>query len=262
MGGKSPSKSAGARAANAAGEQARMLNQEQTYANRPNQYNAWGSSEWTNEPYKDPVTGEMMLNWTQKETLADPLQKSLDAQMGLQQGRSEMAHSRLSDVQNEMGSPMDFSRYGGPVAFDGDTDALRKQSEDASYGRATSRLDPQYAQESQALEIKLRNQGLRAGDASYDAQMGSFGRSKNDAYEQARMGSTLEGRSEAESAFSQRLQGNERSNALRSQQIQEDLYKRGHSLDEINALLAGQGVAGSTPSSVDQVTTANPSAGK
>jgi hypothetical protein len=57
------------------------------------------------------------------------------------------------------------------------------------------------------------------------------------------MGATEEGRAEAQQSYDQRMGTNERANALREQQIQEYLAKRGQSLTESNALKDSQTVA-------------------
>ena len=43
------------------GEQARELAREQTYANRPDQYNPWGSTHW-----EATTDAERMERWTQR----------------------------------------------------------------------------------------------------------------------------------------------------------------------------------------------------
>lgn len=192
-----------------------------------------------------------MYEWTQTETLNPELQASLDAQFEQQRGRSELAASLIPQLQQDMGTPMDWDQYGDPISFD--PTEQRQMAEDAAYQRQVNRLDPQYQQQAEALEINLRNKGLRPGDQAYDSAMQNFGRTRNDAYEQARLGSTAEGRQEVATG----LNMNERANALRSQQIQEDLYKRGYTLEQINALMAGQEIEGSSPSSSDRATIAD-----
>ena len=279
-------------AAREQGEQARILNQEQTVANRVNQNNAWGSVSWQPEAWLDPASGQEMTRWTQSETLAAPLQNAVNNQMGMTETRSELASNSLDRAANDYAQPMNFEQYGSPVQFNPEARAEgfnydqfnydlgggRQAAEDAAYGRATSRLDPQFEQQAQAMETKLRNQGLRQGDQAYDAAMANFNRARNDAYEQARLGSTLEGRSEADLSFNQALglnntqfgqglsanqqnaaiqnqnysQGvnnNQIANQLRQQQIQEDLYKRDFNLNEADRLLQGQIIQGGPPSS-------------
>ena len=91
----------------------------------------------------------------------------------------------------------------GPEGFEWDGQSRRQAAEDASYGRATSRLDPQMEQRRQELEVRLRNRGLRAGDQAYESEMAAYGRDSTDAYEQARFGSTLEGRAEDAQSYGQ-----------------------------------------------------------
>ena len=91
----------------------------------------------------------------------------------------------------------------GPEGFQWDGQSQRQAAEDASYGRATSRLDPQMEQKRQELEVRLRNRGLRAGDQAYESEMAAYGRDSTDAYEQARFGSTLEGRAEDAQSYDQ-----------------------------------------------------------
>ena len=129
-----------------------------------------------------------------------------------------------------MGGAPDWEQFGDVVGFD--PAANRQAAEDAAYGRSTQRLDPQFEKKRADLERQMAGRGLRAGDSAYDSAMSNFNTGRNDAYEMARMGATSEGRDE----FGVNLQGNERANALRQQQIQEYLGKRGQSLSEANAL--------------------------
>lgn len=233
-------------AAKETGKQAKELQREQTYANRPDQYNPWGSTQWTTSIGDDGLT-----KYTQRETLNPMLQSSLDSQLGIQQARSGAAGNVASRLGDMFSTPMDFDQFGGVVGFD--PARQRGFAEDAAYGRATSRLDPQFEQRAKELEIDLRNKGLRAGDAAYDAQMETFNRARNDAYEQARMGATLEGRAETGLG----LETNERANALRRQQMEEALFQRGLPLEEINRLMQGQEIEGSTPSMQEKATIAD-----
>lgn len=244
-------------AAREQGRQARASTAAQTAANRPSQSNAWGGVNWSNDQTWVPQqinqeTGEVISegynqdNWTQNETLNPFMQASLDAQQSTQLDRSELAQAGMDRVRQNMQNPMDFDQYGKPIQmgktrdteqfnfgqegpgefsfgqglndFDYNAGDERQKAEDASYGRSTSRLDPQFQQREQALQTKLRNQGLQQGDQAYDAAMGNFGRSRNDAYEQARMGATSEGRTEAGQNYGQAL-GSHQQNVGQQQQL-------------------------------------------
>ncbi len=236
-------------AANEQGQQALQLNREQTAANRPDQYNPWGSSRWQQSSVINPATGRPETRWTQTETLAAPLQQSLDSQMRIGAGRAGLAEGIMARAWNDYQNPMDFDQFGDPIKFDYNTDEGRAKAEEAAYKRQTNRLDPQFATQERALETKLRNQGLAPGDQAYDSAMQNFGKTRNDAYEQARLGSTAEGRDEAGMMFGQASQQNQIANALRTQGISEALGKRGFNLAEVERLLAGQQITGGPPAS-------------
>lgn len=178
----------------------------------------------------DPGTGEQVTKWVQNQNLNREQQDIFDNQTQRNQYLSGQAAGMGDRIQEEMGAPLDWGQFGDVVDFD--PAANRQQAEDAAYGRSTQRLDPQFAKQRETLERQLTGRGLRAGDSAYDSAMSNFGTSRNDAYEMARMGAVGEGRQE----FGLNLQGNERANALRQQQIQEYLGKRGQSLSESNAL--------------------------
>tara|TARA_R110001599_G_scaffold30105_6_gene101750 strand:- start:5303 stop:6226 length:924 start_codon:yes stop_codon:yes gene_type:complete len=283
-------------AAKEEGKQSRETARDQTYADRPDQYNTMGSNTWGQTMVQDPATGEMVTKWTQNQTLSPEMQNLYNTQMQTNQQLGSTAAAMGDRVNAEMGAPLNWEQFGdveagpqasgvigagigpttGPEGFEWDGQSRRQAAEDASYGRATSRLDPQMEQKRQELEVRLRNRGLRAGDQAYESEMAAYGRDSTDAYEQARFGSTLEGRAEDaqsydqasntfgqnltseqqrynqmlsggqndreadQQAFNQEMSANERANALRQQQIQEYTGKRGFSLEEQQALQGAQ----------------------
>ncbi|MBG7616978.1 MAG: hypothetical protein IZT57_01210, partial [Chloroflexi bacterium] len=122
----------------------------QTQANRPTKNTPWGSESWTEEDG----------NWTQNLSLNEDSQAALDSQLSLQRGKSDLAGGMMGRLEDEFGEQMDWSKFGDQTDLNFNPDELRQRAEDASYDRSTSRLDPRFEQESQALEVKLRNQGL------------------------------------------------------------------------------------------------------
>jgi len=193
----------------------------QTRANRVNQNTPWGSQSWTED------NGE----WTQNTTLNPESQRALDAQLGLIGDRSELGGSMMNRAKDEFGEKMDWSKLSDVT---GGAEA-RQRAEDAIYGRASSRLDPQWEQRTSETEAKLAAQGLRPGDPAYDKAMENLGRERTDAYQQATYGSIMGGGQEASRQYG--LESTER-----NRQIAEEMQKRGFSLNEINALISGQQV--------------------
>jgi hypothetical protein len=285
-------------AAEAEGEFSREAARDQTYADRPDQYNAMGSNTWQQESVRDPATGEMTTKWSQRQNLAPDVQKVYDADLQRNTRTAQMAAGMGDRVANDMGAPLDWDQFGGVMAgpqsagrvggdlsattgtdrFEWDSTANRQRAEDDAYGRSTQRLDPQFQQDRATLERQMAGRGLRQGDSAYDSAMQNYDTGKNDAYEMARMGATAEGRLEDDQAFGQadtswntnlateqqrfgQLEGvasnsraadkqafdqkmlaNERANALRTQQIDEYVGKRGHSLKEQNDLAASNNI--------------------
>ena len=77
----------------------------------------------------------------------------------------------------------------------------RQRAEDFMYNQYKSRLDPQFQEAEQQLQIDLRNRGLVEGDAAYDAAMENFGRQRNDAYQQAKFNAVNNAGAEAQRNF-------------------------------------------------------------
>lgn len=208
----------------------------QTQANRPTQVTPFGTIDWSNN------NG----NWTQTVSLTPQQQASLDAQMGVQTSRSELARSMIDRMSGEFGDPMDwsqFTEYAGPL---GDGSATRNRVEDAYYRRAQARLNPQFDEGERSMEYTLRARGLRPGMEAYEREKRRFARNKEDAYAQAMDRAILAGGSEASREQGMDLTAANYINTLRNAQIADAQRRRGFSLNEMNALLTGQQVA--TPS--------------
>jgi len=288
----------------AQGEANEGVVRSQTYANRPDQYSPWGATSWTPSTFTDPATGEEVTRWSQTTALTPELQEILNKQIAIQGGRSDIAGMLTGRLGDEFGSKMDWDNFSpmgevpgaqltmperiqqgldfsGASAVD-DPYQTRQRAEDAMYNQAMSRLQPQFQSEQNALDLRLRNQGLRPGDAAYDAQMQSAQQRQTDATNQALWSSVGEGRTEAGQMFDQQMgrrqqdvgeltqqgqfanqaagqmfnqalganaqnyqqmmQGSQYANQIRQQQIAEAERERMGSLNEINALLSGQQV--------------------
>lgn len=223
-----------------ASEADRATARDQTYADRPDQYNPWGSVNWGQEEVIDPATGEVTTKWTQSQGLSPDAQHLFDRQMEMMKGRSDLSGSMMGRVQDEFGTPIDWNQFGDYEDFDFDPTATRQQAEDDAYAKQTSRLDPQFAKREEEKMIQLRNRGLKEGDQAYDSAMSSLANERTDAYEQARLGAGQIGRQESDQLYRQGQGSNEMANALRDRRIQEMLGKRNTSLDEMNKINQGQ----------------------
>lgn len=263
-------------------EQARqnlILLDKQTQANRPNINTPQGSSAWTKD-----AEG----NWTQDVTLSPEQQQIYDAQAATQVGRNQLAQSMLPQAQAALGKAIDYKALplaggslqarqlatgldfsGAPELSTGDE--VRNRAEQSIYGRATSRLDPRFDEQGSELRTRLYNQGLREGDAAFDAEIGKFETSKNDAYQTALDAAIQGGGQEAARTFGMDLSGRQQSvsettnqanflndaaaqgfsmdqaisayqNQLRQQALNEQQGARSQAINEMNSLQSGQQV--------------------
>lgn len=257
------------------GQENRNVVRDQTYANRPTQITPFGYQSWNPESFRDPATGEMTTRWTQTSGLTPELQDILNKQIAIQGGRTDIAGMLTGRMGGEFGSPMDWSnlsplaatpqtQFTVPEPSAGDPYETRQRAEDAVYGQAMSRLEPQFEARRNAMDIRLRSQGLHPEDATYKAQMDQLNQQQTDATNQAIWSSVGEGRDEAaqmfgqqmgrqaqdfgqslsanQANFGQAMQAGNYANQLRQQMMAEQMQQRGFSLNEINALLSGQQV--------------------
>ena len=176
---------------------------QQTQQNRPDQYGPTGSVTWGVGPDGRP---------TQKTSLDPSLEAALSSEFG--------------QIRDSLGSSLDFS--GLPTVSSGED--ARKAAQNALYGQAKSRLDPQWDQREQQFESRMAAQGLAPGSEAYNNARQNFDRGRNDAYSSAENAAVTGGLQEQEGQFSMSTQA--RQNALA-----ELLRKRETPLSEMSALL-------------------------
>lgn len=196
----------------------------QTLLNQVNEYTPFGSSVYNQIGDVDGIP-----QFERTTTLSPEQQQLYEGQMGVYNQLAGFAGDQLGRVQTNLSQP--FSYEGMPEAPEA-SEAARQQVIDALYGQHTSRLDPQFARDQQALETRLANQGITIGSEAYNAEMDRFTRGRNDAYSQARQTAIAGGGAEQSRLFG--LGG-----AARDRAIKEAAYLRQQPLNEITALLSG-----------------------
>lgn len=229
----------------------REVTEQQTWANRPTINTPFGQQTWSSSPTFDPATGQTLNQWTQNTNLTPEAQRALDSQMGLQQGRSDLAAGLLGRAQQEYGQPMDWSQFSAtgatpevsqfnPTNQQGQapqqqsynpediqknlsteglqgvngSDKYYNQAGDAIFNQWSSRNEPQFQKDSDALRTQLYNQGLKEGDQAYNDEMQRLRQSQGDSRNQASYDATIGAGQEA-----QRMQGMDM--GLREQQFGE-----------------------------------------
>ena len=94
---------------------------------------------------------------------------------------------------------LDYSGINGV----GDGSYYRDRAEDAIYNKGAERLNDRFGTQREQAEIKMRNQGLRPGDAAYQAQMQSLGQQETDAFGQLQSDAIMGGMAESNQMFQQ-----------------------------------------------------------
>jgi hypothetical protein len=196
-------------------EASREVTEQQTWANRPDQYTPWGSTTWQNQQVWDPSTQQYLNRWAQETNLDPTLQAALDEQFQLQLDRSRLAGDLTGRMQNEFGQAMDWSgirQGGGDVGPTGTQRELStaglpdlnpasryyQQAGDAAYNQWAERALPAQQMAQDQLRTQLYNQGLQEGDAAYDREMAKLRTTQGDQQRQAAFDATKLAGSEAQ----------------------------------------------------------------
>lgn len=176
-------------------QQLNMVNQQGPYGNLT--YNQTGTSKFKNSQGQWVETP----TYTATTTLSPAQQAILDQTQGANLNLGTIANERSAFLKDYLAKPFDVN-----AATEAKINEL-----------GSSRLDPRFAREQEAMRSQLINSGIRPGTAAYSAAMNDFGQTKNDAYNQL----ALTGRQQA---------------------FNEASYERAQPLNEISALLSGSQV--------------------
>lgn len=195
-------------------QSSREVTEQQTWANRPDQYTPFGSTTWENQQVWDPSTQQYLNKWTQNTNLTPESQAALDSQLRLQRDRSQLGESLTGRMQQEYGSAMDWGavRPGGdsvgPAGTQRSYDVegpnldpsqrYAQNAEDALYQRWSDRALPQQARDEDALRTRLYNMGAKEGDPIYDEEMRKLRESQGDQQRQAQYQATIGAGQEAQ----------------------------------------------------------------
>lgn len=207
--------------------------EQQTRANRPNQVGPWGSVTWSQDGGG---------NWTQQTSLDPRLQGALDSQIGLQRSRSDLASSMMGRVGESLAKPFDFGGLPQDADRIGTADQYASRAGDALFGQFQSRLNPRFQQEEESMRARLTNMGFKEGDEGWDRAFRNFARDKNDAFDTAMRSSAQLAGSEASRLQTMDVAAGNFQRGIRDRALNERLMERQMPLNEITALLSGQGV--------------------
>lgn len=163
--------------------------------------------------------GSTRVDQTGMQTMYDPYTKQTyqiptftrttelsDAQKAIK-GQSDAASLNLATLGNNLSGQLGDKLTGNFTIGNEATEARL-------FDLGSKRLNPQFAQQEEALRTRLLNSGIREGSAAWNSEMERFQQGKNDAYNQL----ALTGRGQA---------------------VQEQLAEDNQRINQISALLSG-----------------------
>ena len=207
------------------------------FANRPTINTPFGQESWSQAAGVDPATGKPVTQWTQNTTLTPDMQEALDAQQGIDMGKSNLALGSMDRLNESYAKPFDWGgmpdRAGSLMGGVGDES--RKRVEQGMMDR----LRPEQQYQQQALETSLANKGITAGsEAAKRAQQ-----QQGDQFSRDQYNALMAGGQEQMNQFNMALQGSNFQNQNRQQAVAEQTQQRAMPLNEMNAILTGTQVA-------------------
>lgn len=234
---------------------------QQTLANRANQFTPWGSLVWDREITKNPITGEDEITWTSYEDVAPELQGALQNELAISGERTNLARGLLGRVGGSYNQEFDMSQLPDIQSIDPSKfDDWSRLTADPGFGAVQevqdammSRFAPDIAKQRAGEIQRLKAQGITEGSMAFDKAMERLDRSETDARQQALLGAAQE----YGNIFNRSAQATNMANALRQAQmaeatnlmsasgsertraIQEQAFLRNLPLNELNALLGG-----------------------
>lgn len=186
-----------------------------TKANRINQFTPYGSLTYKYTPEFDSQGKETGGGWSQTMDLTPEAQSALNQQLELNRKYGEVANVGFDKARQIFENPeIDQSKLPQRAIDVGQT----------AQQAIMSRLQPQLAQQEEALRTRLANQGITLGSDAYGKEMSAQGQRANDLQLQAA------------------LQGINLDQANRSSALQEQAYLQDRPLNLINALRSGNQV--------------------
>lgn len=181
-------------------------------ASRVNQTGPGGSIGWTQGP-----GGQ----WTQTSSLSPNQTGLLDqSQHGASQSILDLKGANkslqtgvnaptLQTSVNNPGVPQSSLNLSGVQGIPQANDAAYNKAVDSVYNQATSRLDPQWAQQQTQLETQLANQGVAQNSDAWNKAMTQFTQGKNDAYTSAENNAITQGSGVESNLFNMGLAANQ-----------------------------------------------------
>jgi hypothetical protein len=212
---------------------------DQMAANRPNEINAFGASQYVQGPdgtitrlssvgNVNPLTS---LGWQgeqyQNQSYIDRALQAIAGEGGANnQGQSGL----LPQLRGMFSSGLDFQNF-SPVPTADQFSGDRQRVEDSLYKRFADVNEPLFNRQREQFDQTMANRGIPVNSQLYNQQLEQLNRSQNDARQSARTQAVSMGGQEDQRLY-------ENAGTSRNQQINEALTQRNQPLTDLRGLLS------------------------
>lgn len=165
--------------------------------NNVNQITPYGNMTWSGGGTVDNPQA-----FTSTINLSPEQQQILDSQNRQDIAMGGLAERQIGRIQDATANPYSYSGIKNALPTYDSIQSATSAAQDA----LMSRLNPQYAQQEEALRTRLINQGIGQGSQAYQREMDTFNQARNDALQQAILNAQAYGANEQNMAMQRRLQ--------------------------------------------------------
>lgn len=164
----------------------------------------------------DYLISDAPPSFTSTITLSPEQQALYDTQTRSQQGLATLGENQIGRISDSVSAPYSYSGIGNE--FSREDIATQQANAEKAY---FDRLNPQFAQDEEALRTRLINQGIGQGSQAYQREMDAFNQMKNDARSQAVLAGQQYGTTAQQQALQRRNQGIQEYDAQRNAPLNE-----------------------------------------
>lgn len=180
--------------------------------NNVNQVTPYGNLTYTSQDQGNGLPPQ----YTSTITLSPEQQALYDTQTRAEQGLMNLGEQQIGRIAESVSSPYSYAGLAGAVSPE--DVATQQANAEAAY---MARLNPQFAQDEEALRTRLINQGIGQGSQAYQREIDAFNQMKNDARSQAVLAGQQYGGTAQQQALQRRNQAISEYDAQRNAPLNE-----------------------------------------
>lgn len=164
----------------------------------------------------DYLISDAPPSFTSEIKLSPEQQALYESQTRSQQGLATLGEQQIGRITDSVSTPYSYGGIGNEVS--NEDIATQQANAEKAY---MDRLNPQFAQDEEALRTRLINQGIGQGSQAYQREFDTFNQMRNDARSQAVLAGQQYGSTAQQQALQRRNQGISEYDAQRNAPLNE-----------------------------------------